>query len=154
MKLKFALLFLCIFTVSKADYFDDIYDFFNPQPKPSEGGDDHGDHGDYYYDYPPFPHKKTPKKPTPTPPTPPPIDINECHDNLGELMDGEGNTLMTNSCEPFVDAEGNQKFKFIVQFLEPYEFNDECLDLSVKFTGTELTQGDAPCDEFSFDGEL
>lgn len=37
---------------------------------------------------------------------PPDKSTQECHDNLGELMDGEGNTLMTNQCDPFIDNEG------------------------------------------------
>lgn len=66
-----------------------------------------GEYGYHYHYY----HKspKTPKPPTPTPPTPPPpspptppLNTQECSDNLGELMDGNGNTLMDNSCTPFV----------------------------------------------------
>lgn len=57
-------------------------------------------------------------------------------------MDAEGNTLMDNRCEPEVQGD-DTIFKFTVNFVAPYIFNDECLDIEVVFEETILENGNA-----------
>lgn len=78
--------------------------------------------------------------------------LQECHDHLGTLMDGEGNTLITNECNPFV-VGNDQRFEFIIKFLEGYIFDGECLEIQVLFDDIELNEGGSIIDEWTFDPE-
>lgn len=60
-------------------------------------------------------------------------------------MDGEGNTLMTNTCDTILH-DGEQAYKITVSFLPPYIFNNDCLDLQVILN-------DKIFDDWMFDGE-
>lgn len=50
-------------------------------------------------------------------------------------MDGEGNTLITNTCDTVNDGE-HISFKFTTTFLEPYQYNEDCFELDVWFNET------------------
>lgn len=67
-------------------------------------------------------------------------------------MDGEGDLLITNSCETVTDGEA-YSFNFTTMFMEPFKLNEDCFSIEVWFNDTLLSEGDGEFNQWTFDGE-
>lgn len=67
-------------------------------------------------------------------------------------MDNQGNTLMNNTCTPDVVFD-DQVYVMRVFFLQPYQFDEECLALEVIFGSEVVSEGPGLLDQWQFDSQ-
>lgn len=73
-----------------------------------------------------------------------------CHDNISELDDDTGRTLMSNNVVPF-DYQNQKVFQFTSAFVSPYKFDTNCFNLEIIFEGKILPQGSNLLNQWTYD---